>query len=196
MKIAGKPAAAMPTRLFESQQDWHAWLDENHAASRGLWLQLARKGAGTPTVSYAEALETALCYGWIDGQKQTHSTEFWLQKFTPRSAKSVWSQINREKALALVEAGKMKPAGLKEIERAKGDGRWDAAYASASKVTVPEDFQAALDANARAKAFFGTLDSRNRYGILYRVQTAKKAETRSRRIAQFVQMLERHETLY
>ena len=148
------------------------------------------------SIQAEEALEIALCYGWIDGQKQTHSTNFWLQKFTPRAAKSVWSQINREKALALIEAGKMKPTGLKEIESAKADGRWDAAYASASKATVPYELQAALDANPRAKAFFGTLNSRNRYGILYRVQAAKKAETRSQRIAQFVEMLERHETLY
>lgn len=196
MKTSGEPAAAMPTRLFESRQDWHAWLDDNHTASRGVWLQLAKKGAETPTVSYAEALEVALCYGWIDGQKQAHNAEFWLQKFTPRSAKSAWSQINREKALALIDAGKMKPAGHREIERAKSDGRWDAAYASASKSTVPEDLQAALDASPRAKAFFGTLDSRNRYAILYRVQTAKKAETRNKRIAQFVQMLERRETLH
>ncbi|HKB60946.1 MAG TPA: YdeI/OmpD-associated family protein [Gallionellaceae bacterium] len=196
MKTADKPAPVLPAQIFENTQDWHAWLDENHAASRGVWLRLAKKGSATPTVSYAEALEVALCYGWIDGQKQAHGAEFWLQKFTPRSAKSVWSQINKEKALALAEAGKMKPAGLREIEAAKRDGRWEAAYHSASRASVPDDLQAALDANPRAKAFFGTLDSRNRYGILYRVQTAKKAETRSKRITQFVEMLARRETLY
>jgi uncharacterized protein YdeI (YjbR/CyaY-like superfamily) len=158
-----------------------------------VWLKLAKKGANTQSVSYDEAVEIALCFGWIDGQKQAHSEQFWIQKFTRRSDKSIWSKINKEKALALIKAGTMKPAGLKEIERAKIDGRWDAAYDSASKATVPSDFQSALDSNARAKDFFGTLDSRNRYAVLFRIQTAKKAETRAKRISQFVQMLERHE---
>ena len=148
------------------------------------------------SVSYDEAIEIALCFGWIDGQKQAHSDQFWLQKFTRRSDKSVWSKINRDKALALIKAKKMKPAGLKEIERAKLDGRWDAAYDSSSKATVPDDFQSALDGNAQAKAFFGTLDSRNRYAVLFRIQTARKAETRAKRISQFVLMLERHEKVH
>ncbi|MCL4368199.1 MAG: YdeI/OmpD-associated family protein [Actinobacteria bacterium] len=130
------------------------------------------------------------------GEKQAYGEQFWLQKFTPRSDKSVWSKINKEKALALIKAGKMQPAGLEQIERAKSDGRWDAAYDSASKATVPLDLQSALDGNTRAKAFFGTLDSRNRYAVLFRIQTAKKAETRAKRISQFVQMLERHEKIY
>jgi uncharacterized protein YdeI (YjbR/CyaY-like superfamily) len=196
MKPQPKSLAKQHIQYFERQVDWEAWLNENHDSSPGVWLQLAKKGADVPSVSYDEAVEVALCYGWIDGQKQTHSDQFWLQKFTRRSSKSVWSKINRDKALALVKAKKMKPAGLKEIERAKLDGRWDAAYDSSSKATVPSDFQSELDANERAKAFFATLDSRNRYAILYRIQTAKKAETRAKRISQFVLMLERHEKVH
>ena len=193
MKSQSRSATALPIHLFEQQQDWAIWLEENHNTSSGVWLQLAKKGADIQSVSYDEAIEIALCFGWIDGQKQAHSEQFWLQKFTRRSDKSVWSKINKEKALALIKAGNMKPAGLEQIEFAKTDGRWDAAYDSASKATVPSDFQSALDANARATGFFEALDSRNRYAILFRIQTANKAETRARRIAQFVQMLERHE---
>lgn len=191
-----KSTTELPRHYFELQASWAAWLSENHSTSSGVWLQLAKKGADTASVSYEEAVEVALCFGWIDGQKQAHDDQFWLQKFTPRSAKSIWSKINRDKALALIEAGKMQPAGLKEIERAKADGRWDAAYDSPSKAGVPEDFQAALDGNARAKAFFATLESRNRYAILFRIHTAKKTETRAKRIAQFVLMLERHEKVH
>lgn len=169
---------------------------ENHNTSVGVWLKLAKKDADAQSVSYDEAVETALCFGWIDGQKQAHDEQFWLQKFTRRSDKSIWSKINKEKALALIKAGRMQPSGLKEVERAKADGRWDAAYDSASTATVPADFQSALDGNARAKDFFGSLDGRNRYAILFRIQTAKKAETRAKRIAQFVQMLERHEKIH
>jgi len=196
MKPQSKSSAKQHIQYFERQLDWKVWLNENHASSPGVWLQLAKKGADAPSVSYDEAVEIALCFGWIDGQKQAHSDQFWLQKFTRRSDKSVWSKINRDKALALIKAKKMKPVGLKEIERAKLDGRWDAAYDSSSKATVPSDFQSALDANARAKAFFVALDSRNRYAILFRIQTAKKAETRAKRISQFVLMLERHEKVH
>lgn len=196
MKPQSKSSTELPIHYFERQLDWTAWLNENHTSSPGVWLQLAKKGADAPSVSYDEAIEMALCFGWIDGQKRTYSDQFWLQKFTRRSEKSVWSKINRDKALALIEVMKMKPAGLKEIERAKLDGRWDAAYDSSSKATVPSDFQSALDGNARAKAFFGTLDSRNRYAVLFRIQTAKHAETRAKRISQFVLMLERHEKVH
>lgn len=185
-----------PIELFERQRDWATWLKDNHKISSGVWLQLAKKDAGVQSVSYDEAVEVALCFGWVDGQKKAHSEQYWLQKFTPRSIKSVWSKINKEKALALIKAGKMKPAGLKEIERAKLDGRWNAAYDSASKSSVPSDFQLALDGNARAKKFFETLDSRNRYAVLFRIQTAKNAETRAKKISQFVQMLERHEKVH
>lgn len=186
----------LPIILFKNPQTWATWLDENQATSPGVWLQIAKKGAGYPSVSYAEALEVALCYGWIDGQKQSFDEAAWLQKFTPRGPKSIWSKINCEKVEALIQSGKMQPAGLAAIERAKQNGQWDAAYDSHSKATVPDDFQAALDQNAEAKAFFATLNSNNRYAILFRIQTAKKAETRAKRIEQFVQMLERHEKTY
>jgi uncharacterized protein YdeI (YjbR/CyaY-like superfamily) len=191
-----RPTVELPIHSFEDQQDWAAWLEKNHAVSPGVWLQLAKKGVDIRSVSYGEAIEVALCFGWIDGQKQAHNEQYWLQKFTPRSAKSVWSKINKDKALALMKAGKMTPAGLKEIECAKGDGRWDAAYDSAGKSVVPPDFQAALDSNPRAKDFFATLDSRNRYAVLFRIQTAKNGETRAKRISRFVQMLERHEKVH
>jgi len=186
----------IPVMLFEHQQDWAAWLDENHAVSSGVWLRIAKKASGIASVSYDEALEAALCYGWIGGQKKSYDESSWLQKFTPRGAKSIWSKINREKAQELIRNGKMKPAGLTAVERARQDGRWDAAYDSQSRAGVPDDFQAALDQNAQAQAFFATLDSRNRYAILFRIQTAKKAETRAKRIEQFIRMLEQHETLY
>lgn len=196
MKPQSKSSTTLPVLHFERQKDWANWLTENHSSSLGVWLQLAKKSSDIPSVSYDEAIEVALCFGWIDGQKQAHSEQFWLQKFTRRSDKSVWSKINKDRALALIKTGKMKPAGLQEIEHAKSDGRWDAAYDSASKATVPSDFQSALDSNTRAKNFFGTLDSRNRYAILFRIQTAKKAETRAKKIAQFVLMLERHEKVH
>lgn len=196
MKPQSKSSTELPIHYFERQLDWAAWLNENHATSSGVWLQLAKKGADVSSVSYDEAIEIALCFGWIDGQKRAYSDQFWLQKFTRRSDKSVWSKINRDKALALIKAKRMKPAGLKEIERAKLDGRWDAAYDSSSKATVPDDFQSALDDNAPAQAFFETLDSRNRYAVLFRIQTARKAETRAKRISQFVLMLERHEKVH
>ena len=191
-----KPSETLPIRHFEQQEDWADWLAENHGASPGLWLRLAKKGADVPSVSYDEAIEVALCFGWIDGQKKALDGQFWLQKFTRRSDKSVWSKINKDKALALIKAGKMKPSGLLQVERAKSDGRWDAAYDSAGKAGVPSDFQAALDGNTRARNFFETLDSRNRYAILFRIQTARKAETRVKKIAQFVQMLARHEKIH
>ena len=190
------PAEALPARPFAQQQDWHAWLEANHGSAPGLWLQIAKAGTGIPSVSYDQALETALCFGWIDGQKKKHDDQYWLQRFTPRAKQSAWSRNNREKALSLIASGKMEEAGLREIETAKGDGRWNAAYDSASKAAVPEDFQAALDSNDRARGFFANLDSRNRYSMLYRIQTVKKAETRARKIAEFVQMLERHEAFY
>jgi len=196
VKPQAKPSATLPAQHFARQDDWADWLAENHESSPGIWLQLAKKGNDAQSVSYDEAVDVALCFGWIDGQKQSHSGQFWLQKFTRRSAKSIWSKINRDKALALIETGKMQPAGLQEVERAKSDGRWDAAYDSASKATLPSDFQTALDGNKKAREFFATLDGRNRYAILFRIQTVKKAETRAKKIAQFVEMLERHEKVH
>jgi uncharacterized protein YdeI (YjbR/CyaY-like superfamily) len=189
-------APKLPTETFDGPRAWAAWLQEHHASSAGVWLKLAKKSARTPSVTYAEALEVALAWGWIDGQKNAHDDAFWLQKFTPRGPKSVWSKINCAKAEALIAAGKMKPAGLKEVERAKADGRWARAYDSHRTSTVPDDLTRALAANKRAAAFFEIIDAANRYAILYRVQTAKKPETRADRIAKLVAMLGRHETLY
>jgi uncharacterized protein YdeI (YjbR/CyaY-like superfamily) len=190
-----KPPADLPIILFEQPKDWAGWLDQNQT-STGAWLRLAKKASGLTSISYDEALEVALCYGWIDGQSKSYDEQSWLQKFTPRRSKSVWSKINREKALRLIANGQMKPAGLKAVEAAQQDGRWDAAYDSPSTATVPDDFQAELAKNPAAEAFFATLNGQNRYAILYRIQTAKKAETRARRIQQFIEMLEKQEKLY
>jgi uncharacterized protein YdeI (YjbR/CyaY-like superfamily) len=183
-------------RLFTSRHDWDVWLKKEHRKSTGLWLRIARKDSNVKSVTYQEALDTALCYGWIDGQKRPESEHSWLQRFLPRSKKSLWSKINRNKALSLIANGEMKSAGMEAIENARTDGRWDAAYDSPSAATVPDDFQAALDSNPRAVEFFKTLDRANRYAILWRIQTAKRAETRARRIQQFVAMLKRHEKIH
>jgi uncharacterized protein YdeI (YjbR/CyaY-like superfamily) len=194
--VKTKTPDASPTRLFKSKRGWAAWLEKNHSKSTGLWLRVAKKDSGLRSVSYKEALEVALCYGWIDGQKRPESEETWLQRFIARSNQSMWSKINREKALALIASGEMKAAGLEAIENAKKNGRWDAAYDSPSGAAAPADFQAALDANQRATAFFKTLDRANRYAVLWRIQTVKKAETRARKIRQFIEMLEREEKVH
>ncbi|MBA5224927.1 YdeI/OmpD-associated family protein [Streptomyces griseoaurantiacus] len=181
------------TVTFASAEAFEAWLGENHAASPGIWLKLRKKGPEAVALDYAQALEVALCYGWIDGQKATFDDQWWLQRFTPRRPGSRWSKINRDKATALVEQGRMRPPGQAEIDRARADGRWAAAYDGARTATVPEDLAAALAAVPAAAAFFETLDRRNRYAVLYRVQDAKKAETRARRIEKFVAMLARGE---
>lgn len=185
-----------PKRRFPSQKDWAEWLGKNHAKSSGIWLRLAKKDSGLTSVTYQEAVEVALCYGWIDGQKKPENDRTWLQRFVPRSPKSVWSKINRDKAEALIESGQMKPAGREAIDQAKRNGRWDAAYDSPSKATVPPDFEAALRSSPRAQAFFATLGSANRYAILWRIQTAKRPETRARKIGEFIRMLERNEKLH
>jgi uncharacterized protein YdeI (YjbR/CyaY-like superfamily) len=186
----------LPVIAFPSAGAFAAWLKGGQATSEGVWLKLAKLGAPAPTVSYAEALEVALCHGWIDGQKGGLDDQYWLQKFTPRRPRSRWSKINRDKALCLIDQGKMQPAGLREVERAKADGRWDAAYEGQRIATVPEDLRLALDKNKRAREFFATLDSGNRYAILYRVRDAKKPETRARRIRQFVEMLGEHRKIH
>ena len=196
MASAKQPREELPVILFESQERWAEWLAANHASSRGIWMRLAKKASGIASINYDQALEEALCYGWIDGQKKTYDETSWLQKFTPRGARSIWSKVNRDKVQALIERERMQPAGHAEIERAKQDGRWEAAYDSQSKADVPDDFVAALEANPAAKAFFATLNSRNRYAMLFRIQTAKKPETRAKRIEQFVEMLARSESLY
>ena len=183
-------------KLFRSKQAWAAWLEKNYSKSSGQWLRLAKKGATTESVSYKDALEVALCFGWIDGQKRPESEQSWLQRFLPRSSNSIWSKINREKVLALIASGQMKAAGLEAIENAKKNGRWDAAYDSPSGATVPSDLQAALDANPRAKKFFETLDRANRYAILWRIQTVKRAETRTRKVETFVEMLARGKKIH
>ena len=185
----------LPTLLFESKKKFAGWLAKNHDKSAGVWLKIAKKATGISTVSYAEALDVALCYGWIDGQRNSFDENYFLQKFTPRRPKSIWSKINVEKVAGLIASGEMKPAGLKAVEAAKQDGRWDAAYASQKTIVVPADFQSALEKNRKAKAFFETLTGSRRYAFLFRIETAKKAETRGKRIRQFVEMLEKGKTL-
>ena len=186
----------LPFIPFESREAWEAWLEEHHATSGGLWVKFAKKNSGIESISHAEALDVALCYGWIDGQAAKFDERYWLQRFTPRRPRSKWSKVNRDKVELLIEQGEMKPAGLQEVERAKADGRWDAAYEAQSKATVPDDLQRELEKNDLAREFFATLDSRNRYAILYRIQDAKKPETRARRIEKYVAMLSEHKTIY
>jgi uncharacterized protein YdeI (YjbR/CyaY-like superfamily) len=192
--MSGKPRE--PVGSFETREAWEAWLEEQHASSSGLWLKLAKKGSDFESISRADALEVALCYGWIDGQADSFDDDHWLQRFTPRTPRSKWSRINREKAMQLIEAGAMKPAGLREIERAKADGRWAAAYEPPSTAAIPDDLQRELAKSDRAREFFATLDSRNRYAILHRIQDAKRPETRARRIAKYVAMLNEGKKIY
>jgi uncharacterized protein YdeI (YjbR/CyaY-like superfamily) len=191
-----KEAPEDGARRFATARSWETWLGKHHESSDGLWLLISRPGAEKGSVSYPEALEVALCHGWIDGQRKADDAQFYLQRFSPRTAKSIWSKINRDKALALIASGQMKPAGLKEVERAQADGRWDKAYDGARSIAVPDDLQAALAAEPTAAAFFKTLSGQNRYAVLFRIHHAKKPETRARRIQTFVQMLARHETLH
>ncbi|WP_241027087.1 YdeI/OmpD-associated family protein [Variovorax sp. RKNM96] len=175
------------------------WYKSHHATHAGVWLRIAKKASGIASIDHPEALEIALCFGWIDGQRKSDKgdgEQYFLQRFTPRTARSTWSKINRDKVLKLIDEGRMQPAGLAEIERARADGRWDAAYDAQSVATVPPDLQAALDANRKAAAFFAKLDSRNRFAVLFRTQGAKKPETRARRIAQFVEMLAKGEKIH
>ena len=194
--IKSMKSKELPVLPFASKKKLTDWLAKQHDKSAGVWLKLSKKDAKIPSVTYEEALDVALCYGWIDGQKKGFDEQYWLQKFTPRGPKSIWSKINTEKAEKLIAKGEMKPAGLKAIELAKQDGRWEAAYEGQKKISVSEDFQAALDKNKKAKEFFGMLNSANRYAILFRIHNAKKLETRAKRIQQFVEMLARNEKLY
>lgn len=180
---------------FENADAWQRWLEANGDAT-GLWLLIAKKGSGVVSVTYAEALDVALCHGWIDGQKKGVDARFFAQRFTPRRPRSLWSKINIGHVERLVVAGRMRPAGLREVEAAKADGRWDAAYASASSMQVPEELARALAKNRKASAFFETLDKTNRYAFCWRVQTAKKPETRQARAKQFVAMLAKGEKLH
>lgn len=189
-------AEPSPPLTCGSRAEWEAWLDAHHTEASGVWLKIAKKGAHTLTVSYAEALESALCYGWIDGQKAALDEAFWLQRFTPRRAGSGWSKVNREKAEALTASGKMRPAGLRQVEQAKADGRWEAAYDSQRTAAPPADFLAMLEQRPEARAFFESLNSANRYAIVYRLQTAKKPETRAARMQRLIEMLERGEKIH
>jgi uncharacterized protein YdeI (YjbR/CyaY-like superfamily) len=185
-----------PQLAFASDAEWEAWLEEHHADPDGVWVKIAKKGSGIPTVAYPEVLDTAICFGWIDGRRNALDDTHFLQRFTPRRARSRWSKINREKAEALIASGRMRPAGLAEVERAKADGRWEAASAGPAQMAVPDDLQRELDARPGAAAFFAQLSSQNRYAILYRLHDAKRPETRARRLAQFVAMLEAGETIH
>lgn len=189
-EVAGQPVIS-----FATVPDCEAWFAEHHGDERGFWLKIGRAGAAE-TVTYAEALDVALCHGWIDGQKRGYDEAYWLQRFTPRGPRSKWSQINRDKAEALIEAGRMRPAGQAQVDAAKADGRWQAAYAGQKSATIPEDLAAALAADPDAQAFFDTLTGANRYAILYRVNDAKKPETRAARIAKFVAMCHNGETIH
>jgi uncharacterized protein YdeI (YjbR/CyaY-like superfamily) len=189
------PADELPILTFEKPADWQRWLDRQHGKARGLWLKFARKGSGIASIDRTQAVDGALCYGWIDGQGRSLDEQYYLVKFTPRSVRSIWSKINRVKALSLIEQGLMQPAGLAEVERAQRDGRWDAAYDSPRTAAVPDELAAALAAHPRARARFAELNAANRYAILWQLQTAKKPETRARRIERFIVMLERGETL-
>lgn len=190
--IASKPE---PLR-FATARAFEAWLRKNHASSDGAWLLIAKAGAEEPTVTYPHAVEIALCYGWIDGQKKGLDEQHWLQRFTPRRARSMWSKANREKAEALIKSGRMQPSGMAQIVRAKDEGRWQAAYDGARTAVVPPDLQAALAAQPAAQRFFAQLDGANRYAVLWRVQTAKRSETRSKRIEALVEMLARGEKIH
>ncbi len=186
----------LPVFLFDDQPTWRNWLDKNHKQKQGIWLKIAKKSSGKTSISYEGALEEAICYGWIDGQKQTYDNEYWLQKFSPRGSKSIWSKVNVAKAELLIKSGKMQPSGLMAVKSAKNDGRWEAAYDSASTSTIPADFQIALDSNPKAKQFFDTLNRANVYAFCWRVQTAKKPETRQARIEKFIDMLNKGEKLH
>jgi uncharacterized protein YdeI (YjbR/CyaY-like superfamily) len=181
---------------FESPAAWEAWLTEHHESSDGIWIKFAKKASGIASVTYKEVLPIALAHGWIDGQVKRIDEDWYQQRWTPRRARSVWSKINRAAAEAMIERGEMKPAGLREVERAKADGRWERAYDSPKTAEVPDDLRAALDADAAAAEFFAGLDSINRYAILHRIQGAKKPKTRARRIEQFVAMCSRGETVH
>ena len=180
---------SLPLKTFTTQAAWRSWLDRNHPRADGVWLAFAKKASGTRTVTYQEAVEVALCYGWIDGKARTVDADFYIQRFTPRRSKSRWSKINRSKVEALIASGKMKPAGLKAVDEAKADGRWDAAYPSPSVIEVPADLQRELE-RTKTTAFFEGLNKSNRYAVLYQIEEAKRPETRARRIARFVEMFQ------
>jgi uncharacterized protein YdeI (YjbR/CyaY-like superfamily) len=184
----------LPVLMLSDGESFERWLEQQPKDTEGAWLKFAKKGAESPTLTKAEAIDAALCHGWIDGQLDKYDDEHWLVRFTPRKARSKWSEINKKRAAELLAEGRVRESGLAQIEAAKADGRWDAAYAPQSQASAPDDFLAALDENPRAKAFHATLNKANRYAIYYRIRTAKRPETRRARIAQIVAMLANHET--
>jgi uncharacterized protein YdeI (YjbR/CyaY-like superfamily) len=184
----------LPILEFRDQDAWRGWLEENHGSQQGAWLKLAKKGSPTKTVTYDEALEEALCYGWIDGQVRRYDEHFYMQRFTPRRSRSKWSQLNRNKATQLIADGRMKPAGQSQIDAAKADGRWDDAYPAQSAATVPDDFQSELDENPQAKEFFETLTGSARYAFLYRLHQTSP-QNRKKRIASYIELLNERRTL-
>jgi uncharacterized protein YdeI (YjbR/CyaY-like superfamily) len=186
----------LPELTFASAAEWEAWLEANHESAEGVWLKLAKKGSGIPSVTLGEALDVCLCFGWIDGLRKGLDDDYYLQRYTPRRPRSKWSRINVEKVETLTAAGRMRPPGLAEVERAKADGRWDAAYESPTRIGVPDDLKRELASRPSAREFFEGLDSRNRYAILYGLKDAKRPETRARRLAKFVAVLEAGERIY
>jgi uncharacterized protein YdeI (YjbR/CyaY-like superfamily) len=190
MKEADETLAGLAIVLFNTSAAWEDWLSKNHRQPTGVWLKIAKKAAHKQSISYLEALDVALCYGWIDGQKRSYDTDYFLQRFTPRRPKSVWSKVNVDNIARLTAAVLMKEAGLAAVEAAKADGRWDQAYDSARTIQVPEDFRIALDKSPSAKEFFASLNKTNTYSILWRIQTAKKPETRQARIQMLIATLE------
>ncbi len=194
--IESHPKDGLPVIPFAAPKDLEAWLVAHHADSPGIWLKMAKKGSGIPSITWGDAVEAALCFGWIDGQKGSFDEIYFLQRLTPRGARSIWSQVNTEKVATLIAAGRMRPSGQAEIDRAKADGRWDAAYASQRKAQVPEDLQAFLDAHPIAAAYFALLSSQNRYAFVFRLHTAMRPETRAKRLAEFTRMLSAGESFY
>ncbi|KAK4123137.1 hypothetical protein N657DRAFT_634336 [Parathielavia appendiculata] len=191
----GSTAAVPAIQLFENAAAWETWLETNHTDATGLWLKISKKGSGIASITYDEALDVALCFGWIDGQKKSHDEHHFLQRFTPRRKNSMWSKRNVNKVAVLIAAGRMRQAGQAEVDAAKADGRWEKAYSSSSTMEVPDDFQAALDRNRKAKTFFESLGKTKRYSFLWRIVTAKREDTRRRNIEKFVGILAEGKTL-
>ena len=191
-----KKTDGLPLILFNDQATFEAWLNDHQSYEKGVWIKFAKKGSGTSSISYADAVESALCYGWIDSQAASFDEQFYLQKFSPCKPKSKWSKLNTEKAEALIAAGRMQPSGYRQVELAKADGRWKAAYEPQSQISIPEDFSTALEENPKAQEFFSTLNSQNRYAILHRIQITRNPSDRSARIKKFIEMLSANEKIY
>ena len=186
----------LPILTFKTAKEWDKWMAKNYASSKGIWLRFYKKASGIPSLTYPEAVEVSLCYGWIDGQANKYDENSYLQRFTPRRPKSIWAKKNIERVTRLIASGKMKPSGLKEIEAAKADGRWEMAYDSPATMEIPNDFLKELSKNPKAKTFFGTLNKTNTYAIAWRLQTAKKPETRQKRMKAIIDMLSKKQKFH